>query len=69
MPADQRARLAAADKGGYVLGGNATVPDSRVAGREMKRLGGATRWETAQLVGRRATGASTTGTSASSASI
>ena len=55
MPADQRARLAAAvDGGGYVLGGTAAVPDTKIAGRDLTRLGGATRWETAQLIGSRA---------------
>ena len=68
MPAHQQTRLAAAESGGYVLGGTAAVPTAKVAGRDMTRLGGATRWETAQLVGRRASGDSTTGTSTSTGS-
>ena len=63
MPASQRARLGAADAGGFVLGGIAAVPTAKIAGRDMTRLGGATRWATAQLVGRRASGDTTAGTS------
>ena len=62
MPASQQARLEAADAGGYVLGGIAAVPTAKIAGRDMTRLGGATRWATAQLVGRRASGDTTAGT-------
>ena len=51
MTAAQRARLDAADEGGYVLGGAAAVPEAKIAGRGMKRLGGANRWATAQLIG------------------
>ena len=55
MPADQRERLdAAASTGGFVLGGTAAVPEAKVAGRNLTRLGGATRWETAQLIGSQA---------------
>ena len=63
MPASQQARLEAAEPGGYVLGGTAAVPTAKIAGRDMTRLGGATRWATAQLVGRRASGDTTAGTS------
>ena len=63
MPASQRARLDAAEAGGYVLGGTAAVPTAKIAGRDMTRFGGITRWATAQLVGRRASGDTTTGTS------
>ena len=54
MTADQRARLEAAAAGGYVLGGTAAVPPSKIAGRDMTRLGGADRWATAQQVGSQA---------------
>ena len=63
MPASQQARLEAAADGGFVLGGIAAVPTNKLAGRDMTRLGGATRWATAQLVGRRASGDATAGTS------
>ena len=62
MLTEQRARLDAAAAGGYVVGGTAAVPDAKLAGRDMTRLGGATRWVTAQLVGRRASGDATAGT-------
>lgn len=65
MPASQQARLDAANDGGFVLGGIAAVPTAKIAGRDMTRLGGATRWATAQLVGRRASGDTTAGTSTS----
>ena len=54
MQAGHRARLDAAAAGGYVVGGTAAVPESKVAGREMTRLAGATRWETARRVGAQA---------------
>ncbi len=54
MPSDQQARLDAAAAGGYVVGGLAAVPDGKVAGRTMARLGGADRWATALLVGEEA---------------
>ena len=54
IPADQRSRLDAAATGGFVLGGTAAVPEPKVAGRNLTRLGGATRWETAQLIGSQA---------------
>jgi len=54
MPADQRARLAVAAPGGWVLGGTAAVPPAKLAGNTLQRLGGANRWETAQRIGRQA---------------
>lgn len=54
MAADQQARLDAAAAGGYVVGGLAAVPDAKIAGRTMARLGGANRWATAVLVGEEA---------------
>ena len=62
MPASQRTRLEAAAAGGFVLGGTAAVPTAKTFGRDMTRLGGETRWDTAQLVGRRASGDTGTGT-------
>ncbi len=62
IPASQLARLQAAGAGGFVLGGIAAVPTAKLAGRDMTRIGGATRWATAQLVGRRASGDTTAGT-------
>ena len=62
MPAEQRARLEAAEPGGYVVGGTAAVPEAKIAGRDMTRLGGATRWATARVVGQSASGDTTTGT-------
>ena len=63
MPATQQSRLNAAAQGGYVVGGLAAVPSAKVAGRDMTRLAGADRWETAQFVGRLASGDTTVGTS------
>ena len=63
MPADQRARLQAADGGGFVVGGPAAVPTTKIAGRAMTRLSGADRWATARLVDRRAAGDATAATS------
>lgn len=63
VPASQRARLAAAGSGGFVVGGTAAVPTAKVAGRDMTRFAGDDRWATAQLVGRRASGDTTAGTS------
>ncbi len=54
MPATQQARLDNAADGGYVVGGLAAVPDAKLAGRDMTRLAGTTRWDTAQLVGNQA---------------
>lgn len=61
MPADQQARLQAANAGGFVVGGIAAVPTAKVADRAMTRLSGSDRWETARLVGRRAAGDTTAG--------
>ena len=63
MAASQRARLDTAATGGYVIGGTAAVPTAKLAGRDMTRIAGADRWNTAQLVGRRAAGDTATGTS------
>ena len=51
MSVGQRERLDVAADGGYVLGGFAAVADAKIGDREMKRLGGTSRWETARLVG------------------
>ena len=51
FPDDQLARLAAASAGGYVVGGPAAVPDSKLSGRDMTRVFGADRWATAVAVG------------------
>lgn len=51
MPAAQRTRLDAAAEGGYIVGGEAAVPAHKTAGRDMARISGAHRWETAQLIG------------------
>lgn len=63
MPASQQTRLGVATAGGFVVGGTAAVPTAKIAGRDMTRLSGADRWGTAQLVGRRASGDTTAGTS------
>lgn len=51
MPPKQRARLDRAASGGYVVGGTSAVPISKLAGRTMKRIGGADRWATARAIG------------------
>ena len=51
-PPNQQARLQASAVGGYVVGGTAAVPSSKVAGRDMTRIAGRHRWATAHLVGR-----------------
>ena len=51
MPSAQRTRLDAAAPGGFIVGGRTAVPDAKLASREMTRLAGADRWNTAQLVG------------------
>ncbi len=51
LPQDQLRRLAAAVAGGYVVGGPAAVPDAKLRGRNMTRVYGADRWETAAAVG------------------
>lgn len=48
----QRARLDAADDGGWIIGGTVAVPPSKVAGRQMNRLAGVDRWHTMRLVER-----------------
>ena len=62
VPADQQERLAAANAGGFVVGGDAAVPPEKIAGRSMRRLSGPDRWATARLVGQRAAGDTTVGT-------
>lgn len=69
MPAGQKARLDVAGAGGFVLGGIAAVPTVKIADRDMTRLGGTTRWETAQPVERRASGDTTAGTSTTTGEI
>ena len=54
MPTAQRTRLDAAAPGGFIVGGRTAVPDAKLASREMTRLAGADRWNTAQLVGNQA---------------
>ena len=54
MSGDQVARLEAAGAGGYVLGGLAAVSGNKLAGRDMIRLAGTDRWNTALLVGEEA---------------
>ena len=51
MPANQLARLNSASSPGYIVGGIAAVPASKVAGYDLKRLAGTDRWHTARLVG------------------
>lgn len=63
MPAAQQARLNTGAEGGYVVGGLAAVSNAKIAGRDMIRLAGTDRWETAQFVGRLAGGDTTVGTS------
>ncbi|WP_423915884.1 hypothetical protein [Candidatus Poriferisodalis sp.] len=54
MPTEQQVRLNAAAGGGYIVGGRAAMPDTKVSGRDMTRLAGTDRWHTAQLVGNQA---------------
>ena len=51
FPQDQLNRLAAAAPGGYVVGGPAAVPEAKLSNRDMTRVYGADRWETAAAVG------------------
>ena len=51
MPTAQRARLADAQSGGWIIGGTTAVPPAKTAGRSMRRIAGDDRWETALLVG------------------
>lgn len=48
---DQLQRLDSAQSNGYVVGGEAAVPQAKVHGRDLVRIAGADRWETAALVG------------------
>ena len=58
VPPRQQARMREAASGGYVVGGVAAVPASKIAGREMTRIAGRDRWATAHLVGQYAAGSS-----------
>ncbi len=69
MAASQRTRLSSAATGGFVVGGTAAVPAGKTAGRAMTRLAGDDRWATAHLVGRRASGDVTVGTSTADEAI
>ena len=51
FPQAQLDRLATAAAGGYVVGGPAAVPDAKLSGRDMTRVYGPDRWETATAVG------------------
>lgn len=51
FPQAQLKRLAAAAPGGYVVGGPAAVPEAKLPNRDMTRVYGADRWETAAVVG------------------
>lgn len=51
FPPAQLNRLATAASGGYVVGGPAAVPDAKLSGRDVFRVWGADRWETAAAVG------------------
>ena len=51
FPQAQLDRLATAAAGGYVVGGPAAVPDAKLSGRDMTRVYGLDRWETATAVG------------------
>ena len=51
FPPAQLNRLATAASGGYVVGGPAAVPDAKLSGRDVLRVWGADRWETATAVG------------------
>ena len=51
MPAEQLSRLNSASPRGYIVGGTAAVPNSKVTGYNLKRLAGEDRWHTARLVG------------------
>lgn len=51
FPQAQLNRLAAAASGGYVVGGPAAVPNAKLSGRDMFRVWGTDRWQTAAEVG------------------
>ena len=63
VPPSQQARMNDAASGGYVVGGTAAVPTSKIIGRDMTRIAGRDRWATAHLVGRLAGGDTTAGRS------
>lgn len=51
FPAAELECLDAAGSGGYVVGGTAAVPESKIAGRSLRRIAGSDRWKTAEAVG------------------
>ena len=51
FPPDQLRRLDSAKSNGYVVGGEAAVPSAKLRGRDLTRIAGADRWETAAAVG------------------
>lgn len=51
FPADQQARLRSAATPGFIVGGTAAVPDTKIAGYDLARIAGSDRWHTARLVG------------------
>lgn len=51
FPQAQLNRLATAASGGYVVGGPAAVPNAKLSGRDMFRVWGTDRWQTAAEVG------------------
>ncbi len=51
MPDASQALLAVAASDVYVVGGEAAVPDAKLHGRQVHRVGGADRFETARMVG------------------
>lgn len=51
FPSAELECLDVAGSGGYVVGGTAAVPTSKIAGRSLRRIAGSDRWETAQAVG------------------
>lgn len=55
MPSTQAARLSAANPNGWIVGGTAAVPASKVSGQHT-RLAGTNRWQTAELVGSQVSG-------------
>ena len=51
FPASELECLEAAASKGYVVGGTAAVPESKISGRSLKRISGADRWATARVGG------------------
>ena len=59
FPADELTRFAASDGDGYIVGGLSAISANKAAelnGRVVTRIAGASRWDTAELVGRVASG-------------